>query len=137
MAETTLAGNLIIEEGKILLLYRTDQGYWELPGGKVEEGEIPREAAKREAEEEIGCQVDVRSSVGRLDLDFVHDGKQYHFRGFASEIVDGEPVLAEDRFSDKGWFGEEELLDIDLAPNLLERLDELRLLLMRTPGVKG
>jgi 8-oxo-dGTP diphosphatase len=133
----TLAGNVIIDGGKLLLLYRSDKGYWELPGGKVEDGEIPKEAAEREASEEIGVEVDVRSPLGRLDLDFEHEGEEYRFRGFASEIVEGEPRLEEDRFGKKGWFDEEDLLDMKLAPNLLERLDELRLLLIRTPGVEG
>ncbi|MDY6766397.1 MAG: NUDIX domain-containing protein, partial [Candidatus Nanohaloarchaea archaeon] len=103
MQTETLAGNIIVDDGKLLLLYRTDKGYWELPGGKVEEGEMPREAAQREATEEIGCEVAVRSSVGRLDLDFEHDGKEYQFRGFLSEIVDGEPTLEEDRFGKQRW----------------------------------
>lgn len=137
MESETLAGNLIIEDGKLLLLYRSDKGYWELPGGKVEKGEMPRDAAKREALEEIGCHVDVLSSVGRLDLDFYHRGKEYRFRGFVSQIVEGEPRLEEERFGRKGWFDADELESMSLAPNLLEKLDELRLLLLRTPVMKG
>ncbi|MCJ7478841.1 MAG: NUDIX domain-containing protein [Candidatus Nanohaloarchaeota archaeon QJJ-7] len=118
------------------MLYRDDKGYWELPGGKVEKGEMPRDAARREAEEEIGCEVEVRSSVGRLDIDFDHDGKEYQFRGFLSEIDGGEPELKESKFGKQDWFDDEELLDIPLAPNLEERIDELRLLLIRSPEVK-
>lgn len=136
MEAVTLAGNVIIDGGKLLLLYRSDKGYWELPGGKVEDGELPKEAAEREAREEIGVEVDARSPLGRLDLEFEHDGKEYRFLGFASDIVEGEPQIQEERFGKKGWFGEDDLLDMPLAPNLLEKLDELRLLLMRTPGVK-
>ncbi len=131
METETLAGNLIMEDGRLLLLHREDKDYWELPGGKVEEGEMPREAAAREAGEEIGCRVEVRAPVGRLDLDFEHEGKKYSFRGFTSEIVDGDPSLGEDRFDAKDWFGPEELLELELAPNLAETVDHLRLLLMR------
>ncbi|MDY6774357.1 MAG: NUDIX hydrolase [Candidatus Nanohaloarchaea archaeon] len=137
METETLAGNLIFRGKELLMLYRSDKGYWELPGGKVEDGEMPRDAARREAEEEIGCEVEVRSSVGRLDLDFEHEGKEYQFRGFLSEIVDGKPEIKEEKFSDFDWFGPDELLDIALAPNLEERIDELRLLLLRTPEVGG
>lgn len=128
----TLAGNVIVEDGELLLLHRADKGYWEIPGGKVEDGEIPREAAMREAQEEIGCEVLIRSSWGRLDMDLEHEGTEYRVRGFISEIVDGDPEPEEDRFSESGWFDADDLLDLDLAPNLEEKLDDLRLLLMRS-----
>ncbi|MFB6166773.1 MAG: NUDIX hydrolase [Candidatus Nanohaloarchaea archaeon] len=127
-----LAGNVIIEDGKLFLLYREDKGYWELPGGKVEDGEVPRKAAEREAREEIGVDVDVLSSVGRLDLDFEHEGEEYKFRGYASRIVDGSPSIEEDKFSDTGWFDDEELEKIPLAPNLRNKINELRLLVKRS-----
>ncbi|MDY6769072.1 MAG: NUDIX domain-containing protein [Candidatus Nanohaloarchaea archaeon] len=136
METETLAGNLILDDGKLLMLYREDKGYWELPGGKVEDGEIPREAAQREAQEEIGCDVVVRSSVGRLDIDFKHEGKTFQFRGFLAEIVNGEPSLEEDRFGEYRWVDAADLLDMPLAPNLAEKLDELRLLLIRMPRVE-
>lgn len=52
------------EKGQILLLQRSYQdgfqpGKWCLPGGKVEEGEQPSIAAKRELEEETGLQVEL------------------------------------------------------------------------------
>lgn len=136
MEERTLAGNVIVENGQVLLLYRTDKDYWELPGGTVEEGETPRQAAAREAEEEMGCTVDVRSPIGRLDLDFEHEGTQYRFRGFAADIVDGRPEPQEARFGQVDWFDSDALQRIPLAPNLQETIDALRLLLIRTPQVE-
>jgi 8-oxo-dGTP diphosphatase len=54
-------------EGRVLLTRRrADQpmpNLWELPGGKVEEGESPTEALAREIAEELGCGV----TVGRID----------------------------------------------------------------------
>lgn len=50
--------------GRTLLSRRRDDqpmgGLWELPGGKVEEGESPEQALRREVEEElgVGCRVD-------------------------------------------------------------------------------
>jgi 8-oxo-dGTP diphosphatase len=45
-------------EGRVLLVQRTMRqvapGYWELPGGKIEPGETPSEAAARELHEEVG-----------------------------------------------------------------------------------
>ena len=47
-------------EANVLLCHRTDRDAWNLPGGKVEAGEAPWEAAVREVHEEIGLHVRVR-----------------------------------------------------------------------------
>lgn len=43
--------------GRVLLMKRSDNGYWALPGGGVEPGESVTEALVREVEEETGLQV--------------------------------------------------------------------------------
>lgn len=54
---------LIEEAGRILMSQRrADQSMpltWEFPGGKIEAGESPELALRREIEEELGCQVEV------------------------------------------------------------------------------
>jgi len=47
-------------EGRILLCHRRDAGAWNLPGGQVERGEAPWQAAIRETYEETGLEVNVR-----------------------------------------------------------------------------
>lgn len=135
METEELAANVIIEDGNLLLLYRSDNGYWELPGGKVEDGENYREAARREAAEEIGCRVEIQAPVGRLDIDFQHEGTEFRFRAFRSSISDGTPTADEDYFTDIGWFDHDELAGLDLAPNLRERQQDLRLHVMRSAEV--
>ncbi len=55
----------MIEEGRILVTQRraeADQGLlWEFPGGKVEEGEEPRQALKRELREELDIEARVEA----------------------------------------------------------------------------
>jgi 8-oxo-dGTP diphosphatase len=54
---------VIVESGCVLLTQRKSgthlEGKWEFPGGKVEAGEDPREALRRELREEIGIDADV------------------------------------------------------------------------------
>lgn len=53
-----VAGTAVIRDGRVLLMWRhrhvTDTWGWEIPSGRIEEGERPEDAAAREAEEETG-----------------------------------------------------------------------------------
>ncbi|WP_128376690.1 NUDIX hydrolase [Streptomyces cavernae] len=52
------------EAGEVLLIHRTDNGLWALPGGGVDVGESAPEAAVRETKEETGFDVEVTGLVG-------------------------------------------------------------------------
>jgi 8-oxo-dGTP diphosphatase len=64
-----IAHGIIIQDGKILLLRRSqgryEGGLWDIPGGTVEEGEKPEEAAVREFQEEAGLRVQIQSEIAR------------------------------------------------------------------------
>ena len=51
-------------EGWILLIQRTDNGYWSIPGGGMEPGESLRQAVAREVREETGMECEVTGLVG-------------------------------------------------------------------------
>jgi ADP-ribose pyrophosphatase YjhB (NUDIX family) len=50
--------------GKLLLMHRTDNNFWGLPGGKMEIGESVTRATQREVFEETGLHVDVLRLIG-------------------------------------------------------------------------
>ncbi len=66
MKTVVVAAAVIVEGGRVLLTQRKVgthlAGAWEFPGGKVEAGEDPREALRRELREEIG----IEASVGEI-----------------------------------------------------------------------
>ena len=75
---------VIIEKDKVGLIKRIRDGsvYYVFPGGGIEKGETPEEAAKREAFEELGVEVKVNECLAKIE----YNGTQYFF---LSEIING------------------------------------------------
>jgi len=87
---TYAAGILFLAAGQVLLLLRGDDcdepGTWGLPGGKIEPGETPSEAAIRECQEEVGF------DPSQLPLLPMHDDG--HFATFRVRLpAPFDPVL--------------------------------------------
>lgn len=73
MAKTRGVFALITDnDGRLLVSERTDGKGWNLPGGRVEEGETDQETARREALEELGLEIEVCEQVG-VPLEFKED----------------------------------------------------------------
>lgn len=64
---------VIVQDGKV---YATERGYgefkggWEFPGGKIEAGETPEAALKREIEEELVTEISVDQYLGTVEYDY-------------------------------------------------------------------
>ncbi len=80
------AGIILIEEDKLALIerHRGGQHYFIFPGGGIDEGESPQEAAVREAEEELGIKVEIKQKVA--EVKFAQDTQHY----FLTERLSGE-----------------------------------------------
>jgi 8-oxo-dGTP diphosphatase len=92
---TRVAAAVILRaDGDVLLAQRPEgkpyAGYWEFPGGKLEQGETPRQALDRELREELGLEV-VRAAPWMVQrYDYPHADVELHFfRVFAWR---GEPA---------------------------------------------
>ena len=102
------AGLLIVAPGpRYLLLQRNDRDEWEGPGGHIERGETPEQAARREASEEIGW----APSGPLTEIDHnQHAGVDYRLflcrvqRSFAPPALNHE-------HTDWGWFSPDDLPD--------------------------
>ncbi|OGY93675.1 MAG: hypothetical protein A2406_03850 [Candidatus Komeilibacteria bacterium RIFOXYC1_FULL_37_11] len=53
-------------ENKVAVLYVGRYDYYKLPGGGQEENETPEEALRRECQEEIACDIEITSELGRI-----------------------------------------------------------------------
>ncbi len=71
-----VVAGVIFHQGRILLHQRQKgdalEGTWEFPGGKVEEGERPQEALKREIQEETGLDIEVQEKLGEVTHTYPH-----------------------------------------------------------------
>jgi 8-oxo-dGTP diphosphatase len=74
-----VVAGLIVKDGKLLVCQRTRHQTmplkWEFPGGKIEEGEQPRDALRRELEEELGIHATIGDEVKRIQHEYPNGGK--------------------------------------------------------------
>lgn len=114
--EREVVAAALLRDGRLLLAQRTRPpelaGLWELPGGKVEPGETPAAAVRRELREELGVEVTAGERIG-ADVP-LHDGLV--LRAYRAELVDGTPQALEHaalRWVDARELGEIALVDND------------------------
>ena len=106
----------IIRDGN--KIFATQRGYgefkdgWEFPGGKVEEGETPQEALKREIEEELKTEIEVGEYLTTIE----HDYPKFHLsmKCYWARIIEGKPVLLEHEAA--RWLSRDELDSVAWLP---------------------
>ena len=80
---TPIAVAVVEHDGKFLIGRRPEgkplAGLWEFPGGKVEAGETPAEAAARECLEEVGIRVEIGPQYPEVVQQYDHDRVRLHF----------------------------------------------------------
>ena len=118
------------DEGRLLLV-RHVEGRWMLPGGAIDPGERPADAARRECWEEAGVLVEPLRIAG------VFGGPEYRITYsngdeaawvttiFEARLLSGEPHAHDDETIDAGWFRPEEIGALELAPSMEQSLGHL------------
>ena len=115
------------EENKPII-FATQRGYgdlkggWEFPGGKIEDGETPQQALKREIMEELDTEVTVGEWIETIEYDY----PTFHLSMdcFWGEIVKGNLVLKEHEVA--RWLKEEQLDEVEWLPADVTLIEKIR-----------
>jgi 8-oxo-dGTP diphosphatase len=117
---------LIVQEGKILVCQRTKHQTmplkWEFPGGKIEEGEQPRDALRRELEEELGIDATIGDEVARLRHEY-KNGNAVELRFFVVHEFNG--AMENRIFRDMQWAERAKLPTFDFLEADLKLVSDL------------
>ena len=115
-------------QGELLLIERTDNGLWALPGGAQDIGESVVQAARREVYEETGIDVEITGLSG-IYSDPRHviaydDGevRQEFSLCFHAKPVGGEPRSSSES-SQARWVSPDSLQDLKIHPSMRLRIN--------------
>jgi 8-oxo-dGTP diphosphatase len=106
-----VCGIVLLQDNKYLLVQEKQPkvyGKWNLPAGRVDEGENLEQAAVREAKEETGFDVKIDKH-----LIVIHPSIESPvLHAFLAEAIGGELKFPKDELLDARWFSYEEVADL-------------------------
>ena len=116
------------EKNGELIIFATQRGYgefkdgWEFPGGKIQEGETPQQALKREIMEELDTEIEVGELIDTIEYDY----PEFHLSMdcFWCSIVKGDLVLKEHEAAK--WLTKESLDEVDWLPADKDLIEKIR-----------
>lgn len=126
-----ISGVLRNKKGEILLIRRSNanktfRGFWQLPEGKMEFGEQPIEALKREVKEELGCRLINAKPIVANSAIVTFQGTSYHVLRIVLEAqLEGTPTLSSEHDAYQ-WFNLKKAIKI---PKLVDGIREILLTL--------
>ena len=107
----------LIKDNKVVVINykQRDNGYYDIPGGKIEEGETSEETSIREFKEETGITITKQHCIGHNTIEYPE--RIFEFDIFIVDEYSGEPLEFEENKS--MWFNIDDLYkEIKLFPSI-------------------
>ena len=102
--------------------YGEYKGWWEFPGGKIEQGETPQQALIREIKEELDTEIRVGELIDTIEYDYSTFHLSMDF--FWAEVVAGNLVLKEAAAAK--WLTKETLDSVEWLPADITLIEKIK-----------
>ena len=119
-----VVGAVIIDDGKLFSAQRNHgkyAGYWEFPGGKIESGESPEEALRREIREELCAEITIKRHFTTLSHEYENFIVSLNL--YICKLISDYKLLDH---SDAKWLDSENLLSVKWLPADLPIMDDIK-----------
>ena len=124
MKKIEVVAAIIIREKEVFATqrgYGEFKGWWEFPGGKIEPGECPQEALKREIKEELDAEIAVGDLLETVEWDYT----TFHLTMHCFVCSLKSEALHLNEHSDSTWLTKETLNSVQWLPADLVLLDKI------------
>jgi len=125
MKQIHVVAAVIEQNGRIFATqrgYGEFKDYWEFPGGKIEPGETPEDALKREIREELDTEIEVGSLFDTVEYDY--PAFHLNMRCYLCTVLSGSLTLKEHEAA--RWLAREELSDAGWLPADFQVIQKLK-----------
>lgn len=126
MKHVKVVASAIMKDGKLFVAQRPETKEvpfkWEFPGGKIEEGESPEEALKREIREELSTEIEIDKFIAKVS--YTYPTFHLDMDVYLCHLTGPEPKLTE--HINSAWLTESQMDEISWAPADYQILEDVK-----------